>query len=137
VFARIPISFTCSQAFGCSSYRFPLYSCFIERHLAPNPKCQSITEIACDSKDFTVLCEALQFTELDDDLDEGSWTVFGPTDDSFYELMDRLELNSIKDLGKEKLTEVLLYHAVSNELKFDDLQCGKHVVMASGEDSLT
>lgn len=106
-------------------------------HLAPEPGCQSITEIACNSKDFTVLCEALIFTELDDDLDGGSWTVFGPTDDSFYELIDRLELNSTEDLGKEKLTELLLYHAVPNELKFDDLQCGDHLDMASGEASLT
>ena len=84
-----------------------------------------------------MLCEALIFTELDDDLDGGSWTVFGPTDDSFYELIDRLELNSTEDLGKEKLTELLLYHAVPNELKFDDLQCGDHLQMASGEASLT
>lgn len=84
-----------------------------------------------------MLCEALHFTELDDDLDDGSWTVFGPTDDSFHELMDRFHLNSIEDLGKEKLTEVLLYHAVSNELKFDDLHCGEHLEMASGETSLT
>jgi transforming growth factor-beta-induced protein len=107
-------------------------------YLAPKPKCESITDIACDSKDFDILCDALHWTGLDEVLDDGSWTVFAPTDDSFHEFLNREHLNSFKDLGKEKLTDLLLYHVVADkELTVHDLDCDAHLEMASGETSTT
>lgn len=106
-------------------------------HMAPKPKCQSIVEIVCDDNDFDVLCHALIFTDLDDDLGEDEWTVFAPTDRAFHEMMDRFHLDSITELEKEKLTEVLLYHVVPEALKFHDIHCGDELEMASGECSRT
>jgi len=105
--------------------------------MAPKPECQSITEIVCDEKDFDILCHALMFTDLDDDLDNDEWTLFAPTDDSFHEMMNRLHLDSITELGKEDLTELLLYHVVGEGLEYDEIHCGDDLEMASGECSTT
>ena len=105
--------------------------------MAPEPECQSITEIVCDEKDFDVLCHALKYTDLDDDLGEDEWTLFAPTDDAFHEMMDRFHLDSIKELEKDEVTNLLLYHVVPKGLEFHDIHCGKELEMASGECSRT
>jgi len=107
-------------------------------YLAPKPNCESITDIACGSHDFDILCDALHWTGLDEVLDDGSWTVFAPTDDSFNEFLNREHLNSFKDLGKDTVTALLKYHmVVDKELTVHDLDCDAHLEMASGETSTT
>ena len=105
--------------------------------MAPKPECESITDIVCDDNDFDILCHSLMFTDLDDDLDGDEWTLFAPTDDAFYEVMHRFGLDSITELGKEDVKEILLYHVVPEELDFDHIHCGDELEMASGECSTT
>jgi len=107
-------------------------------YLAPKPNCESITDIVCDSHDFVTLCDALHWTGLDEVLDDGSWTVFAPTDDSFEEFLNREHLNSFKDLGRDIVMPLLKYHVVvDKELTVHDLDCDAHLQMASGETSTT
>ena len=102
------------------------------------PSCSTIAEIACGSNDFDVLCEAMKHTELTEALTDGSWTVFAPTDNAFHELLNAQHLHSIKDISKETLKEVLLYHTITNEeLKFHDLQCEGIFKMTSDETTKT
>ena len=101
--------------------------------MAPKASCESIKDIVCSDHDFDILCEALLFTDLDDDLDGGLWTLFAPTDASFVEFLNREHLHSITDLGKTQLRDVLLYHAVPSKIDFDELDCGEEIEMASGE----
>jgi uncharacterized surface protein with fasciclin (FAS1) repeats len=50
-------------------------------------RCKSITEIACSSDEFEILCWTLRKTGLNDTLaDPGSNTVFAPTDDAFLSM---------------------------------------------------
>jgi hypothetical protein len=38
---------------------------------------------------------------------------------------DLFDLHSVIDLGKEDLTQLLLFHVVSDDLKYRDIECGQ------------
>ena len=104
--------------------------------------CASITAIVChDDSNLKALCEAIGISELNDDLNEDTWTIFAPTDEAF-EALGRNNLDSLV-FGNDTvpLTDLLLFHVVPGlALTSDMLPCeaGNNLVeMANGETSRT
>jgi transforming growth factor-beta-induced protein len=105
-----------------------------DEYSAAGHKCQTIPEVVCGNSETEQVCKALKFTGLDDVLSEGKYTLFAPDDSAVKSLRNMLGLSSIKDLGKDLLTEILLYHVVvDRKLTADRLanRCGRKVTMAN------
>ena len=92
-------------------------------------------DIACGSDDFSTLCAAVQVAELQDALSVGTWTVFAPTNKAFEELGSDVLDTILAD--KDLLTDILLFHAVDDVVKAEDLYCTGLTEMANGQDSRT
>lgn len=93
-------------------------------------------DLACEDDSLSILCSALQATELDAVLNQaGPFTVFAPIDDAFLALGDStLTALLEEDVGLRSLTDILLYHVVQDEIIFaDDLVCLGRLQMANGE----
>ena len=71
-------------------------------------------EIIADSPDHTVLEEALIDTGLDQALNDGTYTVFAPTDEAFANV-------DITALSAEQLNNILLNHVVEGAAESADL----------------
>lgn len=96
--------------------------------------CCTSAEIACGLDNFSTLCSAVQLAELDGALSDGQWTVFAPTNAAFEEL-GQATLDTVL-ANKDLLTDILLFHAVSDRVIFaDDLECTHLTHMANGKDS--
>ena len=68
------------------------------------------------SGEFDELIDAVLYAELAGVLDGNrQFTVFAPTDAAFEALYDALEIDSIRDLPKDLVTQVLLYHVAPGE----------------------
>ncbi|HET6446294.1 MAG TPA: fasciclin domain-containing protein [candidate division Zixibacteria bacterium] len=93
----------------------------------------SIVDIAVNDGRFNTLVAAVVYTGLADALSGGEWTVFAPTDDAFAKL--GLDANNITGaFSKAELTDILLYHALSGEVKSDKaLTLLGDVTMANGQ----
>eukprot|EP00529_Nitzschia_sp_RCC80_P010385 CAMPEP_0113472948 /NCGR_PEP_ID=MMETSP0014_2-20120614/17786_1 /TAXON_ID=2857 /ORGANISM="Nitzschia sp." /LENGTH=801 /DNA_ID=CAMNT_0000365689 /DNA_START=279 /DNA_END=2684 /DNA_ORIENTATION=- /assembly_acc=CAM_ASM_000159 len=98
---------------------------------APTP-CVTITEIACTTPGFEILCDLLLFTDLDlvlSDHEGKVFTVFAPTNDAF----DKIGEDVLTNLTKAEISDILLYHVVlDQELFKDDLVCDSELEMANG-----
>lgn len=72
----------------------------------------TIGQIAAGNGNFTQLVDALDYTGLLDIFLTGTdqYTVFAPTDQAFMDLYSQLSITSIRDLPKDLVTNVLLYH---------------------------
>ena len=93
------------------------------------PHSQSLVDIAAGNPAFSILVQAVQFAELDGVLATGGpFTVFAPTNDAFVALLNELGFASldalIAALGKDGVTQVLLYHVVSDRVYSSDLPAG-------------
>ena len=93
----------------------------------------TIVDIAVADGRFTTLVAAVQATGLAGALSSGEWTVFAPTDDAFAKL--GLNADNIDDaFTTAELTNILLYHAISGEVKSDvALTLLGDVTMANGQ----
>jgi uncharacterized surface protein with fasciclin (FAS1) repeats len=105
-------------------------------------ECSSITDILCTpGAGLKAICEAIEISELNDDLAEDSWTIFAPTDEAFMAL-GRENLDSLV-FGNDTvpLTDLLLFHVFPGVgLTSDLLPCeaGNNLLeMANGKDSRT
>lgn len=68
------------------------------------------------SGEFDELIDAVLYADLAETLDGNrQFTVFAPTDAAFETLYDALGIDSIRDLPKDVVTQVLLYHVVPGE----------------------
>ena len=91
----------------------------------------------CDTEELSILCSLVKDTDLVDALndDTSKWTIFAPTNDSFenigYDIMDKITKNT------KVLRNILLFHAVDDKVKSDDLYCTGLAEMANGDDSRT
>jgi len=104
----------------------------IDKVLAPPGPLGNIVEVATSLTDFSTLVEAVVYAELADALSASTadgLTVFAPTNDAFAALLKTLGLDSIKDLPKENVTDVLTYHVLAKEVYKDDLVDGSVVAL--------
>lgn len=96
---------------------------------------QSIVEIASSNSDFSILVTALSKANLVGALQgEGPFTVFAPTNAAFEKLLGELGITAEQLLGHPQLSEVLLYHVVSGNIKSTDLSNGLKAKTLSGEE---
>ena len=81
---------------------------------------ENIVETAIKAGNFKTLVKAVQEAGLVDTLSsDGPFTVFAPTDEAFSKLpSDTLE-NLLQD--KEKLTNVLTYHVIDDEVMSNEV----------------
>jgi transforming growth factor-beta-induced protein len=104
----------------------------VEAPVAPT-SCQTIAEIACGTEDFSTLCDLVVEYGLADALSDGNWTVFAPINAAFEVIED-----TVATLSNETITDVLLFHAVADDVLFsDELECSALLTMANGKDSRT
>lgn len=93
-------------------------------------ECQSIVDIACSSVAFSTLCTLLEDNYLLDDLSDGLWTVFAPTNKAFD--------NAPRFSADTDIEEVLLGHVIANAaIKFEDLVCTEKIEMTNGKNTRT
>lgn len=82
----------------------------------------SIVAIADSSNSFDVLSGLLKLTGLDDVLEDGTYTVFAPTDAAFGALQRETFRALLQPENRELLTEILKYHVLSGEMVSSELQ---------------
>ncbi len=98
----------------------------------------SITDIASGNPNFSILVNALTRANLAETLDqEGSYTVFAPTNDAFMDFLDANGFESLDDVPVATLTQVLLNHVVSGTNLSTGLTTGYVKTLAKGNASST
>ena len=98
----------------------------------------SITDIASGNPNFSILVDALTRANLAETLDqEGSYTVFAPTNDAFMDFLDANGFESLDDVPVATLTQVLLNHVVSGTNLSTGLTTGYVKTLAKGSASST
>ena len=98
----------------------------------------SITDIASENPNFSILVEALSRADLAETLDqEGSYTVFAPTNEAFMNFLDDNGFESLDDVPLPTLTQVLLNHVVSGTNLSSGLTTGYVKTLAKGSASST
>lgn len=79
------------------------------------------------------MCELIGVFELSDALDEGTWTVFAPTNEAFSAVAD-----TIADLDPAVILDILSFHAVQGTVVMSsDLVCDGFLTMVNEQDSQT
>lgn len=98
----------------------------------------SITDIASGNPNFSILVDALTRANLAETLDqEGSYTVFAPTNEAFMNFLDDNGFESLDDVPVATLTQVLLNHVVSGTNLSTGLTTGYVKTLATGSASST
>ena len=98
----------------------------------------SITDIASENPNFSILVDALNRADLAETLDqEGSYTVFAPTNEAFMNFLDDNGFESLDDVPVATLTQVLLNHVVSGTNLSSGLTTGYVKTLATGSASST
>jgi uncharacterized surface protein with fasciclin (FAS1) repeats len=98
----------------------------------------SITDIASENPNFSILVDALNRADLAETLNqEGSYTVFAPTNDAFMDFLDANGFESLDDVPLTTLTQVLLNHVVSGTNLSSGLTTGYVKTLATGSASST
>ena len=98
----------------------------------------SITDIASGNPNFSILVDALTRANLAETLDqEGSYTVFAPTNEAFMNFLDDNGFESLDDVPVATLTQVLLNHVLSGTNLSSGLTTGYVKTLATGSASST
>ncbi len=98
----------------------------------------SITDIASGNPNFSILVDALTRANLAKTLDqEGSHTVFAPTNEAFMNFLDDNGFESLDDVPLPTLTQVLLNHVVNGTNLSSGLTTGYFKTLATGSASST
>ena len=87
--------------------------------VTPDP--MSIVEIAQADAQFSILVDALIKADLVSTVNNGTFTVFAPTNTAFNQLFADLGVSGLDDLTAEALTPILLYHVVGGTVRSTDL----------------
>lgn len=75
-----------------------------------------ILQTAAESGDFDTLVSLIVAADLDDALDDGSFTVFAPTDEAFERLPEGTIESLRKPENRDALRKILTYHVIDFEL---------------------
>ena len=98
----------------------------------PEPQVTTIVDIAVGDGRFETLVAALQAADLVDTLQgSGPFTVFAPTDDAFAKLPNGTVETLLGDVPA--LTDILLYHVVSGNVKASDVVALDSATTVQGE----
>ncbi|MEO8252828.1 MAG: fasciclin domain-containing protein [Flavobacterium sp.] len=98
----------------------------------------TITAIAVKNSNLSILINALTRTDLATTLKgAGPFTVFAPTDAAFTAFLKTTPYATINDVPKDVLTQILLNHVVSGNVKSTDLKTGYIKTLAKSATSGT
>lgn len=98
----------------------------------------TITGVASANKDFSILVQALTKADLAKTLQgAGPYTVFAPTNAAFTAFLKTTPYATINDVPTAALTQILLNHVVSGNVKSTDLTTGYIKTLAKGGASTT
>jgi uncharacterized surface protein with fasciclin (FAS1) repeats len=98
----------------------------------------SISDVASRNSDLTILVDALEKTDLLDVLDQnGSYTVFAPTNNAFNTFLDENNYNSLDEVPLDALKEILLNHVVVGANLSSNLRTGYVKTLGKGSASST
>ncbi|MBG0788004.1 MAG: fasciclin domain-containing protein [Anaerolineaceae bacterium] len=104
-----------------------------EPTMEPTEEMKSIVDIAVADGRFETLVAALQAAGLAETLaGEGSFTVFGPTDDAFAKLPEGTVEALLEDIPA--LTDILLYHVVDGKVMAEDVVTLESAQTLQGEE---
>ena len=93
---------------------------------------ETITDIAVNTNDLSILVDALQRTDLDATLDgSGSFTVLAPTNTAFQTFLEDNGFDSLDDVPTAVLKETLLNHVIQGEVRSNELTTGYTSTMAT------
>ncbi len=99
---------------------------------------RTIADAARGNSDFSTLVSALERTELIDVLDQnGSYTVFAPTNAAFNSFLEENNFSSLNDVPVDALREVLLNHVISGAKLSGNLTTGYVKTLGKGSASST
>lgn len=91
----------------------------------PQPKKQTIVDVAVGNPNFSILVEALQKAGLVATLNsDGPFTVFAPTNDAFNALFTQLGVSGINDLTADALKPILLNHVIAAKVMSSQVATG-------------
>ena len=98
------------------------------------PKSNTIVDVAKSNAQFSTLVQALTITGLDKALENksASFTVFAPTNAAFTSLLAELKLNSLNDIPKADLSNILLYHVLDGSKMAASIKTGYFKTLAKG-----
>jgi uncharacterized surface protein with fasciclin (FAS1) repeats len=90
------------------------------------PAGRTIVDVASGNKDFSTLVSAVKAAGLAETLSgTGPFTLFAPTNEAFEKLPAGTVDSLLKPESKQKLAEILTYHAVVGEVMAADVTPGK------------
>lgn len=97
----------------------------------------TIADLAMDNDDLSTLVAALEAADLVDMFsdEEGSYTVFAPTNDAFAEVQETVDELLLEE-NVDQLTAVLQYHVVEGAVLSSELEDGQVLTTLNG-DTLT
>jgi uncharacterized surface protein with fasciclin (FAS1) repeats len=99
---------------------------------------KTITGIAKTDPNLSILVQALVKADLATTLQGvGPFTVFAPTDAAFVAFLKTTPYATLNDVPKDVLTQILLNHVVSGNVKSTDLTTGYIKTLAKGTASST
>ncbi|MFD2892919.1 fasciclin domain-containing protein [Flavobacterium chuncheonense] len=102
------------------------------------PENNSITAIASRTPQFSILVDALVKAGLAETLNQnGSYTVFAPTNSAFTDFLNDKGFNSLNDVPVDALKEILLNHVVSGTNLSSNLTTGYVKTLGKGSASTT
>ncbi|ERL56386.1 fasciclin domain-containing protein [Psychrobacter aquaticus] len=95
---------------------------------------QTIAEVAAGNENLTILTAALQSAGLDTMMmEDGTYTVFAPTDDAFAPVLEKLGVTKEELLANtELLNKVLPYHVLPMIVMAADIPYGTDVATVNG-----
>ncbi len=97
-------------------------SCSSDDNDGPPRPAENIVDLAAATADLSTLVEALQRTNLTDDLEaSGPFTVLAPSNAAFATFLGQNNFTSIQDVPVDVLTQILLNHVIGTELNSRDL----------------
>lgn len=102
----------------------------------------SITGVVSSSRDFDILLEALNSTGLASTLQgSGSFTVFAPSDEAFVKFLRKTPYETVKEIPKSVLRQILLNHVIIGAVNSSSLSTGYIKTLAtntlSGENTMS
>ena len=98
----------------------------------------SAWDIMSGQPQFSVYLEAATIADFDDDFKSGQGlTYFVPTNDAFEVWLDSMGVNSINDVDKSSLQDIIRYHLISGTATINDLGTNYYLTPASIGPDLT
>ncbi len=111
----------------------------IDKVIVPEAKSNTIVDVAVATADFSTLVAALQKADLVGALanEEAMYTVFAPTNQAFADLLTELGFASLDDVPVVTLTNILLYHVLSESKMASSIETGYFKTLAKGPEAST